>query len=312
MANSVGIVGAPTSAGAFAPGQEKAPAALRAAGLVQWLLAAGMDVVDYGDVPGWRWQPDRQNPRLQNLPRVLHVARDVAQRVAEVRAHARRVLVLGGDCTVELGTVAGHLVNREKIGLIYFDMHADLNVPDGPPPGALDWMGVAHMLGIPGSATQLSHMGPRYPLLRPEQVLLFAHRSDQATPGEVAAIREHSLTSIALEEVAKNPELSAGRALSLIEKHCDSILVHFDVDVIDFTDAPLSENTGRNIGLQQEAALRALTVFLEDPRVTALTVTELNPEHGEPDGMTVRTFARGLTAALIAGCKPATARQRAS
>jgi arginase len=311
MGNSIGIVGAPTSAGAFAAGQEKAPLALREAGLVDWLSAAGLDVVDYGDVAGWRWRPDRENPRVQNLAHVVEAARAVAQRVSEVRAVGRRAIVLGGDCTVELGTVSGHLVNHEKIGLIYFDMHADLNVPDGPPPGALDWMGVAHMLGIPGSIAQLSHIGPQYPMLQPQQVLLFAHRGDQATPWELEAIKRHSLATIPLEDVAEKPEVAATQALNLIEKHCDTILVHFDVDVIDFTDAPLSENTGLNIGLQQETALRSLTVLLEDSRVSALTVTELNPEHGEPDGITVKAFAGGLASALTASHRPATAQQGA-
>ena len=131
MEHSIGIVGAPTSAGAFAPGQEKTPSALRNAGLVDWLSAAGLDVVDYGDVPGYRWQPDRENPRMQNLAQVLEVARSVSLRVSEIRAAGRRALVLGGDCTVELGTVSGHLANQERVGLVYFDMHADLNVPEG-------------------------------------------------------------------------------------------------------------------------------------------------------------------------------------
>jgi arginase len=311
MRNPIGIVGAPTSAGAFAAGQEKGPSAMRQAGLVDWLSAAGMDVVDYGDVPAWRWRPDRKNPRAQNLEPVLEAARAVAQRVREVRAVGRRAIVLGGDCTVELGTVSGHLLNRERVGLIYFDMHADLNIPDGPAPGALDWMGVAHMLGAPGSVPQLSHMGPRYPLLQPDQVLLFAHRSDQATPWEVDAIKRYSLATIPLEDVAERPESTAAQALKIIEQHCDCILLHFDVDVIDFTDAPLSENTGRNIGLLQETALRSLAVLLEDSRVSALTITELNPEHSEPDGITVKTFANGLAVALTGGTIGMTAQQRA-
>ena len=154
------------------------------------------------------------------------------------------------------------------------------------------------MSGIPGTVIQLSHIGPQYPSLRPEQVVVFAHRGDQATPWEVEAIGQFSLTTIALEEVAKKPEMRASQALSLIEKHCNSILVHFDVDAIDFMDMSLSENTGRNIGLRQETALHALTMLFEHPRVTAYAVTELNREHGEPDGITVKTFTSRLAAAL--------------
>jgi arginase len=194
--------------------------------------------------------------------------------------------------------VAGHLLNNESIGLIYFDMHADLNVPDSAPPGALDWMGFAHMLGSPGTVSELSHIGPRYPLLEPEQIILFAHRHDQATQWEPNEISRYSLARIPLEEVSENPELSAQQALKRIEKHCERILVYFDVDVIDFTDAPLSENTGRNIDLLHDTALRSVATFLNDSRLSALTITELNPEHSEPDGHAVKRFASALASAI--------------
>ena len=64
---SAQVIGVPTSAGAFAPGQEEAPAALRAAGLIEALVRAGLVVRDDGDCATWRWRPDRENRRAQNL-----------------------------------------------------------------------------------------------------------------------------------------------------------------------------------------------------------------------------------------------------
>ncbi len=49
-----------------------------------------------------------------------------------------------------IGTVAGHIASSDGVGLVYFDLHADLNIPSSVPPGALDWMGLAHMLGDGG------------------------------------------------------------------------------------------------------------------------------------------------------------------
>ena len=60
--------------------------------------------------------------------------------------------------------------------------------------------------------------------------------------------------------------------------------MHFDVDVVDFVDLPLSENTGHNIGLPFDAACAALEVLVADPRFAGLTVTEHNPAHGAEDG----------------------------
>jgi arginase len=62
--------------------------------------------------------------------------------------------MLGGDCTVGGGTIAGHATTGERIGLVYFDSHAYPNVPSSVHEGALDWIGMAHMLGEDGAAPQ--------------------------------------------------------------------------------------------------------------------------------------------------------------
>ena len=72
--------------------------------------------------------------------------------------------------------------------------------------------------------------------------------------------------------------------------------MHFDVDVIDFTDFPLSENTGRNEGLAYDDALAALRVVLASPLLAGVTVTELNPDHTEPGAL--ERFAADLGAAF--------------
>jgi arginase len=173
VGRAVGVIGVPTSAGAFAPGQERAPSALRQAGLLSELTAAGLDVHDHGDRETWRWRPDRTTPRSQNATKVVEIVRDTARRVDEAQAAGELTLILGGDCTVGIGTVAGHLAAGERLGLVYFDQHADLNVPESVPEGALDWMGMAHMLGVDGAVPELVACGPRTPMLAPEQVLLF-------------------------------------------------------------------------------------------------------------------------------------------
>lgn len=76
------------------------------------------------------------------------------------------------------------------------------------------------------------------------------------------------------------------------------IVVHFDVDAITFTDAPLSEHTGRRSGIPLNAALQALRELLADERVCALTVTELNPHHAGADAASLSTFIAGLVSAV--------------
>ena len=171
MTGRLDIIGSPSSAGAYSPGQERAPEAIRAAGLLARLGERGIEVNDRGDVPGFRWRVDRANPRAMNAEAVAGVARAVADRVAGSLADSATVLVLGGDCTVELGTVAGASVDSEDLGLVYIDLDTDLNTPESVEDGALDWMGVAHLLDLDGTVPILAGVGPRTPMLRPDQLL---------------------------------------------------------------------------------------------------------------------------------------------
>jgi arginase len=294
----LGVIGVPSSAGAFAPGQEQAPRALRDAGLVDVLRRSGVEVSDHGDCEPWRWRPDRGNPRAQNLANVLEIARDTARRVRDAIAQGQVTLVLGGDCTVGIGTVAGHVRREERVGLIYFDAHADLNVPHSVREGALDWMGLAHMLGEPGASPKLIGISEPAPLLDSEQVTLFGWDPEQATGFEQEVIQRRKMTVVPVDDVAADPEGAATGARRSIESRCDRLLVHFDVDVIDFTDAPLSENWGRNQGLSFEDALRALHALLPSPLLAGLTITELNPDHAERGAGTIERFATAVGESL--------------
>ncbi len=223
MSRPVGLIGVPTSAGAFAPGQEQAPQALRDAGLVESLHRAGVLVRDHRDREAWRWRPDRDNRRAQNLNTVVEIVRDTARRVAEAVSAGEATLVLGGDCTIGIGTVAGQLATGDQVGLVYFDAHADLNVPSNVREGAIDWMGLAHMLGEDGAATELVNVGSRTPLLHADQVLLFAWDSEQSTPFERTVIERRHISVIPVDEVAMGPEVAARRARELIEDRCDRL-----------------------------------------------------------------------------------------
>jgi arginase len=122
MTERLCIIGAPSSAGAYAPGQERAPAALREAGLPERLRDLGVDVRDLGDTERFRWQVDRNNPRAMNALAVARAASSTARLVERALGDHGAALVLGGDCTVELGTVAGALRSNPDVGLVYIDL----------------------------------------------------------------------------------------------------------------------------------------------------------------------------------------------
>jgi arginase len=294
---ALAVLGVPTSAGAFAPGQELAPAALREAGLLDRLRAGGVEVTDLGDSPAWRWRPDPARPRAQNLAEVTRIARETADRVARAREGRRPLLVLGGDCTIELGTVAGHL--DEDVGLVYFDVHPDLNTPHSVHEGAFDWMGMAHALGVDGAEPELAGIGARTPLLDDRQVLFFSYGPEQAKPFELEQMERRGLARTSVDEVLAEPEAAARRAVDEFGARFARLMVHFDVDTVDFNDAPLSENTGRGEGLPLDTAMRALRVLVGSENLAALTVTELNPLHGDEEGQTIGRLVEGLADCLV-------------
>jgi arginase len=219
--------------------------------------------------------------------------------VVEVLREGRVAVVIGGDCTVGVGSLAGVIsAGYEDAGLVYFDLHADMNTPSSVPDGALDWMGVAHMLNLDDAAPLLAGVGKRMPLVQPEDVVLYGFRDDKATEAERERMRRLNLEVVPFESVTADPRASAHSALASLGSRREHLIIHFDVDVVDFTDAPLSENTGRNVGLTLEQAFAALRVLLSSDQVRALTITELNPDHGEPEGATLQRFVAGLVAAV--------------
>jgi len=287
------LFGVPSSMGAFAPGQERAPAALRRAGLLERLKAEDVDVRDRGDSPIRRWFPDTQHPRAQHVDAVREVVLETAGRVASADAWA---LVLGGDCTTGLGTLAGVQARVDgRVGLLYFDLHADMNVPTSVREGALDWMGLAHALGVEDAEPALVEAFHRTPLLEPRDLWLFAHGS--ATDFEREQIERFAIRRTSVQDVAVDPAGAASHVLEAFADEVDRLAVHLDVDVVDYMDLPLSENADRNQGLSFEATLQALRTFLAHPAVVSLTICEINPDH-DPDGSAVPRFVDGLAAAL--------------
>ncbi|HSD01350.1 MAG TPA: arginase family protein [Gaiellales bacterium] len=295
----IAVVGAPSSAGAYAVGQEDAPRVLRELGLVERLAAAGCRVRDVGDIPLARWRPDREHPRAQNVAAVVSAAGAVRDAVAGAIGRGELALVLGGDCTVGVGTVAGAVVAGAGPGLVYVDMHADLNTPASVTDGALDWMGVAHMLALDGCTPELRDLGPATPLLRPSQVVVVGHEASQATEWEREAIARLGVRTVAAADVREDAPAAAAAARAMLAGS-DLVLLHLDIDVVDFVDAPLSENTGRNVGVPLAAALDLAAAVLADDRTSAVTLTELNPAHAAADPGVLDRLLDGLVAAIAA------------
>jgi arginase len=271
------VIGAPSSAGAYGPGQERAPAVFRKHGVISALRASGRDVVDRGDGTLTGWRRDRANPA--NAGPVAAVAQQLADRVATAFTAGHDVLVLGGDCTIELGTVAGAVRDGTRTGLAYVDLDADLNTPQTGG-GILDWMGVAHILAVPGAHDELSALAGRRPMLDPSAVRLLA--TDNITPPEQAVIDRLGVHVEPLDAVVDDPGSVASRTREWAAAF-DRLLIHVDIDVLDYDKFPIAENTGRRGGLELGSLTRLLNDLCDLPNQRALTLTEINPDHASDE-----------------------------
>lgn len=287
------LIGVPSSAGGRRTGQEMAPTALREAHLLESLRATGLDVTDFGDLAPAPFRPDPDHPRKQNLPLVVEVARQVADQTDRALADARVPLVVGGDCSLSLGVMAGLLRHHAHLGLVYFDADLDLNTPETTLSGVFDGMVLAHALG--GGARELSAIGPRLPMLSEADIVLFGYdvESGWIDPYEIEVLSKSEMSKYPLALVRENPAVAAQEALRVIEGRTDTVLIHFDVDVTNLpaVDVP---HPG---GLEAAAAFAALKVFSSARSCAAVAITEFNAEL-DPDGSHAEYLVAGLAGAL--------------
>ncbi|MFF1572603.1 arginase family protein [Leifsonia sp. NPDC058292] len=276
MRGRVHVVGAATSAGAHGPGQELAPAAFRRYGLLEGLAESGLEVIDHGDVVTARMRPDPDHPRLADASRVIEAARAVSRSVQQVLESDPdgRILVLGGDCTVQLGVIAGaKAAQGDSVALAYVDLDCDLTSPaDGN--GIADWMGVTHLLDAPDAYRPLSGIDGKPPLLTSDRLRLIG--ADRATPYEEQRLQELGLIRYTSQQVSANTE-DIATEIGAWADGVDLLSVHVDVDVLDQTEFPIAEEQRDVPGLTLATLARLVSALMAHPAARVLTITEINP-----------------------------------
>ena len=275
--NKIALLGAPTSAAAMSAGHEGAPTALRAAGLVERLKTIGYAVADLGDDPVQLYKPDEESPRARNLTRVLASLESLKPRVEQAVKSAALPLILAGDSTVALATVAGARRYFRKVSMIYMDRDADLNTPATTTSGCVDGMVVSHLAGR--GAAELVRFWGEPPLVREPDLALFGVA--RLDPPEEQLLANSPLRRYLATDVQRmGPALAAHAAIDRIRGNGYQFVLHFDVDVIADFSATNYPGSG---GLSLAEVREALLVFVQQPELAAFEVTAYNPVK-DPDG----------------------------
>jgi arginase len=222
--------------------------------------------------------------------------REVARRVDAAMADGELPILVGGECTVTIGAVAGFLRRYEDFGLMYLDGHVDLNTPESSSSGILDSMGMAHMFGQDGTLEQLSKLGPRFPMLDPAKVVYFGYNERKMNDIEVDQLKRHGSPAYPVTVLAGSARPLAQEALNVLEGRAGAFALHFDVDVIRFADFPVANVPIHNEGLSFDQAIECIEVFAGSPRCVGVVITEINPDHATEE--LGQRFAAGIARAL--------------
>jgi arginase len=275
MAGSkIAVFGVPSAAGASRPGTERAPFALREAGLLETLRGLGSPVVNLSDLSLFPYRDDAS--RARNAPVVACAASAAAD---------------------EMGRALAEGFAGQPVGLIYLDANADLNTPETSPSGLMSGMALALALGR--GPEEVVSAGGAPPAVRPEHVSLIGFR--ELDPGEQHPLGDLGLALPASAARRLGMRTAAALALDAVANDDGPIVVHLDVDVVDPLEMPAKGILTYGPALSLAEVSDLVTAFLASPRVVAIEVMEYDPS-GDPEGVHARKIvdllARGLARRL--------------
>jgi arginase len=289
------LLGSATSAAALRAGHERAPAALRAAGIADRLKTAGFQVADQGDTATYFSQPDDEHPRARNVSAILKSLNDLRPRVEVAVKSGALPVIFTGDCISVLAAIAGTRRYFRNVSLIYMDRDADLNVPATTPSGCVDGMVISQVIGR--GAPELVRFWGEPPLVREPDVALFGFERLDA-PEEKYLVASPLRRHPSLEVSTVGAAAAARLALERVHALNHEFILHFDVDVINGEEFPWTNFPGAG-GLGLNEVRDALRVFVSQPNLAALVVAGYNPDL-DADGQGARKLVDLLAEVLSA------------
>ena len=277
--NKIALIGACSSAAAFLPGTEKAPQAIRAAGLVEKLKNIGYEVNDLGDCPPRLFADDEEHRRARNLPAIVAGLNDLKVHAEVAIKSGALVLVLGGDCVQAIGLLTGARRYYKHLNLFWMDRDADLNTPASTPSGRIDGMVVASIIGR--GAPELVRFWGETPLVREPDVLLFG--LDRVDPPEQEFLSKSPLRYVYAADIQKKGAAPSARdALAHLHAESREFVLHIDLDIIAQEDFPPVDVPGSG-GLGFDDVRQSLREVLRQKTLLGLDVAQYNPDR-DPDG----------------------------
>lgn len=270
----VSLIGVPMPWGADRPGLELGPSALRSSKLQAKLESLGCRVRDAGDIAvNLELSACGPGEKLKHLAEVARVNRALALAVAREMGEGRIPLVLGGDHSLAIGTVKGVLQHVSKLGVLWFDAHADVNTDATTESGNIHGMPLAVLLGH-GHPTLVS-IGGAQTRLDPGKVAIVGARS--VDPGERAFLKGHGIRVFTMHDIDRyGMKAVMDEALDRVASGTDGVHLSLDLDGVDPSEAP---GVGTPVlgGLSYRESHLAMEMLHETGRLVSAEVVEVNP-----------------------------------
>lgn len=269
------IIGVSLDLGQSRRGVNMGPSAIRYAGVVERLEAIGHGVVDEGDIQiDAGLQAENSDSKLKNLKEVVQTNQKLAQKVESVLMEERFPLVLGGDHSVAIGTLAGLATKYKNLGVIWYDAHADMNTDKTSPSGNIHGMPLAVSMGLGDERlVNLHHEGQK---VKPENVIIIGARS--IDPGERELIKELGMQVYTMHEIDKYGMTAVmDKAIQhLQEQQVDGVHLSLDLDALDPLYTP-GVGTPVAGGVSYRESHLAMEILAESDLVTSAEFVEVNP-----------------------------------
>lgn len=274
MLQQITVIGVPIDLGADRRGVDMGPSAIRYANLKDKLQRIGYEVEDIGNlaVP----TPESYSvgdTKLKYLREIVSVNEHLAQTVSDVIGQGRFPLVLGGDHSIAIGTIAGVTSQQKRTGVIWFDAHGDLNTAHTSPSGNIHGMPLAASLGL--GHPELTGCGGRGNKILPHNVVIIGARS--LDEGEKNVIREHGIHVFTMHEIDRMGMAKViEESLNIVSDGTDGVHLSLDLDSIDPNEAP---GVGTPVvgGVTYREAHLALEMIAKAGVLTSAEFVEVNP-----------------------------------
>lgn len=282
------IIGMPMDLGQMRRGVDMGPSAIRYAGINERLSVLFDEIEDLGDIavgrPEVKIDP---NSNLRNLELVAEKNSLLADQVDKIIESGSFPLVLGGDHSIAIGTLAGVSKHYNNLGVIWYDAHGDLNTAETSPSGNIHGMPLAVSLGL--GHEMLTQLGGYFPKVKPENIVIIGARA--LDDGEKDLIREMGIKVFTMHEIDRMGMAKViEEAVDYLKDRTDGVHLSLDLDGLDPTDAP-GVGTPVTGGISYRESHLAMEMLAEAKVITSAEFVEVNPILDEKNKTAVAAVA---------------------